>query len=162
MNLQNIKRRYLQISIGLVYLWFGTLKFFPNLSPAEELAKNTIGELTFSLIPSNISILLLALWEVLVGVFFLFNLQKKTTIKVAVIHMVLTFTPLVFFPELIFNENLLTLTLLGQYIIKNLIILGALGVLWVEVIQEASASIEIKEELAGSEEVSLKRIFRFR
>lgn len=76
--------------------------------------------------------------------------------------MVLTFTPLVFFPELIFNENLLTLTLLGQYIIKNLIILGALGVLWIEVIQEASASIEIKEELTGSEEVSLKRIFRFR
>ena len=96
MNLQNIKRRYLQISIGLVYLWFGSLKFFPNLSPAEELAKNTIGALTFSLIPSNISILLLALWEVLVGLFFLFNLQKKKTIQVAVIHMVLTFTPLVF------------------------------------------------------------------
>lgn len=76
--------------------------------------------------------------------------------------MVLTFTPLVFFPELIFNKNLLTLTLLGQYIIKNLIILGALGVLWIEVSQEASAFKEIKEELTGSEEVSLKRIFRFR
>ena len=161
MNLQNIKKRYLQISIGMVYLWFGALKFFPNLSPAEELAKSTIGELTFSMIPSSISIQLLAFWEVLVGLFFLINLQKKLSIRVAIVHMLLTFTPLFIFPELIFNENLLTLTLLGQYIIKNLIILGALGVLWMEVTQEVSASKEIEEGLTGSE-VNLKRNFRLR
>ncbi|UWX54118.1 hypothetical protein NYZ99_13915 [Maribacter litopenaei] len=100
MNFVNLKKRYLQIAIGLVYLWFGALKFFPNTSPAEELATNTIGELTLSLIPPSISIILLALWEVLVGLFFLFNLQKKMTIRVAVVHMLLTFTPLYFFPSL--------------------------------------------------------------
>lgn len=157
MNLQNIKKRYLQISIGLVYLWFGTLKFFPNVSPAEELATNTIGELTFSIIPPSVSIILLAIWEVLVGILFLFDFQKKVVIKVSVVHMLLTFTPLYFFPELIFTENLLTLTLLGQYIIKNLIILGALGVLWLEVLQEKNTKNEITEP-----KLSPKGIYKFR
>lgn len=157
MNLQNIKMRYLQISIGLVYLWFGTLKFFPNVSPAEELATNTIGELTFSIIPPSVSIILLAIWEVLVGILFLFDFQKKVVIKVSVVHMLLTFTPLYFFPELIFTENLLTLTLLGQYIIKNLIILGALGVLWLEVLQEKNTKNEITEP-----KLSPKGIYKFR
>lgn len=161
MKIQNIKRRYLQISIGLVYLWFGGLKFFPNFSPAEELAINTIDQLTFSMIPSSISILLLAFWEVLVGVFSLFNLQKKGTVRLAVVHMLLTFTPLLFFPELIFNESLLTLTLLGQYIIKNLIILGALGVLWMETIEENTRVEKTKEENIDPE-LPIRRIFRFR
>jgi len=43
--------RLLAISIGLVYLWFGVLKFFPHLSPAEDLAKNTITVLTLGFIP---------------------------------------------------------------------------------------------------------------
>jgi len=51
----------LSITIGIVYLWFGALKFFPHLSPAEDLAKNTINLLSFQLIPPNISIVLLAL-----------------------------------------------------------------------------------------------------
>ena len=161
MNLQNIKNRYLQISIGLVYLWFGALKFFPNVSPAEELATNTIGELTFSMIPPSISIIMLALWEVTVGLFFLFNLHKKIAIRVAVVHMLLTFTPLYFFPDLIFNDNILSLTLLGQYIIKNLIILGALGVLWLEVMQE-SPSIKEPEELVSETGFDPRRVFKFR
>lgn len=160
MYIPNLKKRYLQISIGLVYLWFGALKFFPNLSPAEELAKNTIGELTFSLIPANVAILLLAFWEVLVGVFLLFNLQKKTTIRVAVVHMLLTFSPLYFFPELIFNENMLTLTLLGQYIIKNLVILGALGVLWLEVV--LATSVKRPQEVISEPELNLRRFFGLR
>ena len=161
MNLQNIKNRYLQISIGLVYLWFGALKFFPNVSPAEELATNTIGELTFSMIPPNISIIMLAIWEVIVGLFFLLNLHKKITIRVAVVHMLLTFTPLYFFPDLIFNESILSLTLLGQYIIKNLIILGALGVLWLEVIQESTSGKE-PEELVSESGFDPRRVFKFR
>jgi len=54
--------RFLSISIGLVYLWFGGLKYFSGFSPAEQLAQDTIAVLTFDLIPPNYSILLLALW----------------------------------------------------------------------------------------------------
>ncbi|WP_181899524.1 DoxX family protein [Flagellimonas nanhaiensis] len=124
------KNSLLAISVGLVYLWFGTLKFFPDLSPAEGLAKNTIHELTFGLIPGDISIILLAVWEVGIGLFLILSLWRRATVFLALVHMVFTFAPLLFFPNETFNDGPLHLTLLGQYIIKNLIIIAALLMLW--------------------------------
>jgi len=124
--------RLLSISIGLVYLWFGILKFFPHLSPAEDLAKNTITILTGRLIPQNVSIMLLATWETLIGVFLVFNIFRKPIIILALVHLLFTFTPLMFFPDDSF-EFPFVFTLLGQYIFKNLIIIGALITLYVNV-----------------------------
>lgn len=121
---------FLSVSIGIVYLWFGALKFFPHLSPAEDLAKNTINLITFELIPSNVSIFLLAFWETTLGIMFITNCCRRIAVWGALLHMVGTFTPLIFFPEASFTINLLSFTLLGQYIVKNLIIVGALWVLY--------------------------------
>lgn len=120
----------LSIAIGIVYLWFGALKFFPHLSPAEDLAKNTMNLITFGYIPSQISIILLALWETALGVMFITNCCRRIAIWAGLIHMVCTFTPLIFFPEASFTQNAFTFTLLGQYIVKNLIIIGAMWVLY--------------------------------
>jgi uncharacterized membrane protein YkgB len=120
----------LSIAIGIVYLWFGALKFFPHLSPAEDLAKNTMNLLTFGWIPSNVSIILLAIWETALGFLFITNCCRRFAIWAALIHMVCTFSPLFFFPEASFTQNAFTFTLLGQYIVKNLIIIGALWVLY--------------------------------
>src|SRR3989304_2917815 len=57
----------LRISLGLVFLWFGALKFFPDLSPAQNLATRTIAGLPFGLLPDNGAILILAAWECLMG-----------------------------------------------------------------------------------------------
>lgn len=116
----------INISIGIVYFWFGALKFFPHLSPAEGLARDTIHELTLGILPSNISIILLAMLEVLIGLFFLLNLYPKKVAIVALVHLICTFTPLFFFNDLSFNGNPIFLTLVGQYIIKNLIIIAVL------------------------------------
>ena len=121
--------RFLAISIGLVYLWFGALKFFPHLSPAEDLAKNTITVLTFGFIPPNVSIILLAIWETIIGVFLILNVFRRPIIILALVHMVFTFTPLMFFPKESFNLPFV-FTLLGQYIFKNLIIIAALFILY--------------------------------
>lgn len=121
--------RFLAISIALVYLWFGVLKFFPHLSPAEDLAKNTITVLTLGLIPPNISIILLAIWETAIGVILLTNYFRRPIIILALVHMLFTFTPLLFFPKESFNLPFV-FTLLGQYIFKNLIIIAALIILY--------------------------------
>lgn len=120
----------LAISIGLAYLWFGLLKFFPGLSPAEELAKNTIDALTFGLIPTNISIILLAIWETLVGTLLVLNFQRRFAIRLALVHLAFTFTPLFLFPEVAFSEPPFYFTLEGQYIFKNLILVAALFYLY--------------------------------
>ena len=121
--------RFLAISIGLVYLWFGGLKFFPHLSPAEDLAKHTITILTMGLIPAKVSIILLAIWETAIGVFLILNVFRRPVIILALVHLACTFTPLIFFPSDSF-KGLFIFTLLGQYIFKNLIIIGALLVLY--------------------------------
>ncbi|MGW9685184.1 hypothetical protein [Flagellimonas sp. 2504JD1-5] len=123
---EKIAPNLLAISIGVVYVWFGSLKFFPSLSPAEGLAKNTIHELTFGFLPDSLSIILLAIMEVGIGLCLLLNIWRKQTIAVALFHMALTFAPLLLFPSESFQEPPLVPTLLGQYIGKNFIIVAAL------------------------------------
>lgn len=123
---QFLQSNIMAISIGIVYLWFGVLKFFPDLSPADSLAKNTMNELTFGLVPSNVSIILLAILETGIGLFLIFNLYRRTTVLIGLAHILFTFTPLFLFPEQLFNNTPFELTLLGQYIAKNLIIISAL------------------------------------
>ena len=58
----------LRVSLGIVFLWFGILKFFPSASPAEQLATRTIDVLSLGLIPAAVSLPLLAGWESLIGI----------------------------------------------------------------------------------------------
>ena len=122
--------RYLAMSIGLIYLWFGLLKFFPAFSPAEELATTTIAALFGGLIPAPTALLLLAAWEVLIGVLLIFNLFRRPVIVLALVHMAFTFAPLILLPETSFTVAPFRFTLVGQYIVKNLVIIGALLALY--------------------------------
>ncbi len=120
------------ISIGLVYFWYGALKFFPGLSPAEGLAIDTINMLTFGLIPSSVSIILLAIWETAVGIMLMFNIFKRFAIYLALVHITFTFSPFFLFSDLTFTQLPFAFTLLGQYIFKNLVFVAALFILFFE------------------------------
>lgn len=120
------EEQMLPVSVGIVYLWFGMLKFFTGVSPAEALAQQTIQELTFGILDPAVSIILLALWETVIGILLITTFWRKTALLLALLHIMLTFTPFLFFPELVFTKIPFGLTLLGQYIIKNFIILGVL------------------------------------
>jgi uncharacterized membrane protein YphA (DoxX/SURF4 family) len=131
----------LRCSIGVIYIWFGMLKFFHGYSPAEDLAINTIHKLTAGLIPAQTSLILLATWETLVGALLILGWQVKKVLLFLVLHMICTFTPLLFFPELSFKFLPYGFTLVGQYIMKNIIILSAAWVLWQAVPQEEPTPI---------------------
>lgn len=120
----------LRCSIGVIYIWFGMLKFFHGYSPAEDLAINTIHKLTGGLIGAQTSIILLAVWETVLGLLLVLDIQLRKMIPLMVLHMVCTFTPLLFFPDLSFKIAPYGFTLVGQYIMKNIIILSAAWVLW--------------------------------
>jgi uncharacterized membrane protein YphA (DoxX/SURF4 family) len=123
---------FLRTSIGIIFLWFGILKFFSGCSPAEELAINTINRLTFNIVPAPMNIILLALWECTVGILLILGYLRKYTLVLLFVHKVCTFTPMVFFPELSFKTLPYGFTLLGQYIMKNIIIFSAAWILWQE------------------------------
>jgi uncharacterized membrane protein YkgB len=115
----------IRIFLGVNFFWFGMLKFFPGVSPAEALATMTINVLTFGLIAPALSIKLLAIWEVMIGIGFLSGRFIPFFVRIFMVHMVLTFTPLFFFPDICFTEPPFALTLVGQYIIKNLVFIAS-------------------------------------
>jgi uncharacterized membrane protein YphA (DoxX/SURF4 family) len=116
---------FLRIGMGIVFLWFGALKFFPDLSPATDLAVRTIDELTFGLIPENMSLILLASLETAIGLGFLTGKYMRLTLGLLVFQMAGTLTPLALFPGEAFMVFPYAPTLEGQYIIKNLVLIGA-------------------------------------
>ena len=121
---------FIRLALAVVYIWFGMLKFFPSASPAEGLAQNTIDHLFLSFFTPKLAIVLLAGWEVLIGIMLLANKWMKLAIGAALVHMAFTFTPLFLFPELCFTSAPFAFTLVGQYIVKNLVFIGALLLLY--------------------------------
>jgi uncharacterized membrane protein YphA (DoxX/SURF4 family) len=117
--------RFLRISMGIIFLWFGVLKFFPGLSPAAELATRTIERLTFGLIAPGVSILLLAAWESLIGLGLITGYFMRATLLLLFFQMLGTITPIFFFPQEVFAIFPYAPTLEGQYIIKNLVLISA-------------------------------------
>src|SRR5215207_2925157 len=77
----------LRVSLGIVFFWFGVLKFFPDLSPAQDLAGRTISALTFGMIGPNLSLPVLAAWECLIGLGLITGLFMRATIALLLVQM---------------------------------------------------------------------------
>lgn len=113
----------LRTSIGVVFVWFGALKLFPGLSPAEGLIRQALGPY----VPVDVFIPILALWEVVIGLGFITGRYLRATLLLLALQMVGTVSPIFLSPEAVFVRFPFVLTLEGQYIIKNLVLFsGAL------------------------------------
>jgi len=109
----------LRYSLAIVFIWFGILKSF-NISPAQELVANTV----YWFDPAWF-VPLLGWWEVLIGVCFLYKPLIRVGIFLLLLQMVGTFLPLLILPSVIYGDMPYALTLEGQYIIKNIIIISS-------------------------------------
>ena len=118
-----------RIALGVVFLWFGVLKFFPNLSPAEVLAARTIEALTFGNVRPDVSLPVLAVWESVIGIGLILGRWLRGILALLAVQMAGTFTPLILFPEETWTVFPIAPTLEGQYIIKNVVLVAAAIVL---------------------------------
>ena len=85
--------RLTRIALGVVFTWFGALKFFPDLSPAADLASRTIERLTFGLVPASVGLPVLAAWELLIGVGLLFGRYLRFVLLLLFLQMAGTLLP---------------------------------------------------------------------
>jgi uncharacterized membrane protein YphA (DoxX/SURF4 family) len=115
----------LRVTLGIVFFWFGVLKFFPGLSPAQTLAVETVDALAFGLLPASISLVLLALLECTIGLGLISGKFIRLTLLLLAFQMVGAATPLFLFPGEVFTQFPYAPTLEGQYIIKNLVLVSA-------------------------------------
>lgn len=114
-----------RMALGFIFTWFGVLKLIPGASPAEDLATRTLERLTLGQVPSSAALLVLAIWEVLIGIGLLTGRLLRVTLLLLMLQMAGTLTPLALFPSETFHVFPFAPTLEGQYIIKNLVIIGA-------------------------------------
>ncbi len=117
--------RLTRLALGVVFLWFGAIKFVPDWSPAADLAARTIEQVTLGLVTPAVGLALLAAWESLIGIGLLTGRLLRATLLLLFLQMPGTMLPLVFFPSETFAAFPYSPTLEGQYIIKNLVLVGA-------------------------------------
>lgn len=110
--------------LAIVFFWFGILKFFPSLSPAEEIATKTIQTLTFGWIPTPWILPGLATLEVSIGLLLLYRPLLRLTLLLLAGQMLGTLSPLILFPSETFTQFPYAPTLEGQYIIKNVVLIA--------------------------------------
>lgn len=115
----------LRLALGLVFLWFGALKFVPAWSPAASLAARTIETLSDGAVSGPVGLFVLALWESVIGIGLLLRRFLRLTLAMLFVQMPGTMLPLVMFPEETFVDWPYLPTLEGQYIIKNLVLVSA-------------------------------------
>jgi len=111
--------RMLRWSVALVFIWFGALKTV-GMSPAHELVARTV-----YWFPPEIFIPILGWWEVLIGLGLLYRRLARLAIALLFLQMPGTFLPLILLPDICFTSIPFGLTIEGQYIIKNLVLISA-------------------------------------
>lgn len=115
----------LRWSIGAIFVWFGALKLAPGLSPADQIATNTTMVLTLDLLSEDVARLSLSVLELTIGIGLLTGRFLRLTLLLLFAQMAGTLTPLIIFPEQIWTDFPFVLTLEGQYIAKNAVLISA-------------------------------------
>ena len=106
-------------ALGVVFVWFGGLKVL-GVSPAADLVAATV-----YIVPSELFVPILGVWEVLIGLCLLYRPLTRVGLLLLALQLPGTFLPLVLLPDVVYVTFPYALTVEGQYIIKNLVIIAA-------------------------------------
>lgn len=112
----------LRISLGLTFIAFGVLKFFPGVSPAEDLSVATIDKLTLGIISGSAALLVTAVVETFIGITLTTGLFLRAGLVVLAGALVGIMSPLVLFPGDLFGDGP---TLTAQYVFKDIVLAAA-------------------------------------
>lgn len=111
-------RSFFCYAFAIIFIWFGALKLF-GVSPAYELVTRT-----FYFLSPKFVMLLLGGWELATGCLFLFPRPRGLALILMFLQIPGTFLPLVIVPELCFVKAPWILTTNGEFILKNLLMIG--------------------------------------
>ena len=115
----------LRVSLGAIFLLFGVLKFVPGLSPAQDLATRTTDVLSFGLVPAGLSIVMIAALECTIGLGLISGRRMRLVLALLGFQMIGAMSPLFLFPNELFGGPFHAPTLLGQYVVKDIVLISA-------------------------------------
>lgn len=117
--------KVLRVAVGLVFLGFGFLKYFPNVSPAQGIAEATTHILFRGLIPGHVALTMIATLECVIGLTLILGRGVRLGIWLLTIEFAGILSPLVLLPGRLFAGPDHAPTLEGQYVLKDIILVGA-------------------------------------
>src|SRR5918994_3858739 len=109
----------LRLSLGIVFVWFGLLKAF---------SASAVGGLVATTVPFESSwfVPVLGVVEVVIGLAFVTGRLMRAMLPLFVLQLAGTFLVLIVLPEVAFeNDNPLMLSIVGEFVVKNLVLLSA-------------------------------------
>jgi uncharacterized membrane protein YkgB len=110
----------LRASLGVVFIWFGALKLTQS-TPVGDLVAATL-----PFIPKGILVPGLGAFEVILGLGLLVGRYLGIVALLMMAHLTGTFLVLVTQPDVAFqNGNPLLLTMTGEFVVKNLVLITA-------------------------------------
>lgn len=115
----------MRISLGFVFLVFGVLKFFPDVSPAQDIVEQVTARLTLGVVPDDMGRLLVAVMETAIGLSLLTGRYLRLGISLLGMAMIGVLSPLVLFPDELFSGTYNAPTLAGQYVLKDVVLLAS-------------------------------------
>ncbi len=110
----------LRISLAIVFIWFGALKIL-GVSPVVDLVASTV-----YWVDPDWFVPALGVVEVLVGLGLVLNRWIRGVLLVLALQMAGTFLVFFLLPDVTYQDgNPLKLTVEGEFILKNLVLLAA-------------------------------------
>jgi putative oxidoreductase len=113
----------LRISLGMVILGFGVLKYFPGVSPAEPLVMRTVDRLTFGWVTGTPAVIATAVVETILGLILLTGKGLRIGVVLMAGWLVGVMAPVVLFFGDLFPGFVPTLE--AQYVLKDIIVAAA-------------------------------------
>lgn len=114
----------LRVSMGVIFLGFGVLKFFPGVSPAAQIAGKTTEILTFGILPGRSELIVVATLECAIGLSFITGRLLRVGLPLLGVVLLGIFSSLVLLPSELFHARSGMPTLAGQYVLKDLVLLS--------------------------------------
>lgn len=115
----------LRVSLGAVFLGFGALKFFPGVSPAQNLVEQTTDLLMLGVLPGALALVIVAVMECTIGVCLIIGRFMRPAVYLLGVQLIGILSPLVLLTGRLFDGPHGAPTLEGQYVLKDVIIVGA-------------------------------------
>ncbi len=115
----------LRISLGAVFLAFGLLKLFPDVSPAEGIVRATTKAITFDLVPGSVAVIATGMAEIVVGVTFVTGRWMRVAVWLLTAMLLGVLSPLVVLTGRLFDGPHHAPTLEGQYVLKDVVLVTA-------------------------------------
>jgi putative oxidoreductase len=115
---------FLRVSLGLVFLGFGLLKFVPGVSPAEDISARTVDALSLGIVEGRLATVVVAAMETAIGLCLVTGRRIKIGLALLGAAMVGVLSPLALFPGDLFDGRYHAPTLVGQYVLKDVVLLA--------------------------------------